>query len=119
MQHQQSPVTAAACNMHRCSDAPIVLSCWEAGENTTFSNPRIPQATSARHIDPRDPPSGTISPLLGNGTDGVISLISVSLTIASDVAVSVDLNGVGRVTILTPSAMHGQSIQSAALPSHI
>jgi hypothetical protein len=121
-QHQQSPVAAAACNMHKCSDAQMFLSCCrvgEAGEKIACLDPRIPQASSTRHIDPRDPPSGTISPLFGNGTDGVVSLISVSLTIATNIAVPVDLNSIGCVAVLTPSAMHGQSIQSTALPSHV
>jgi hypothetical protein len=116
-QHQQNPVAAAACNMHKCSD--VLHSPVQVGENTTFSNPRISQASGARHIDPRDSPSGTISPLPGNGTDGMISLISVSLTIASNVAVSIDLDSIGCVAVLTAGAMHGQPVQGAVLPSHI
>jgi hypothetical protein len=116
-QHQQNPVAAAACNMHKCSGvwhAPV-----QSGENTTFSNPGIPQASSARHIDSRDSPSSTISSLLGDGTDGVMSIIPVSLTIASNVAVSVDLNSIRCVAVLTAGAMHGQPVQSAILPSHV
>jgi hypothetical protein len=116
-QHQQNPVDAAACNMHRCSDvwhAPV-----QASENATFSNPRIPQTSCARHIDPRDPPSGTISSWLSDGADGVVPVIPVSLTIASNVAVSVDLNGIGCVAVLTSRAMHSQPVQSTALPAHV
>lgn len=97
--------------------AHSILSGLQSTKIITTSDSRISQATGPCYIDPRDAPAHAISPLLDNGADSVVFIIS--MPIASNVAVSVKLNRFVCVAVLTACAMHGQAICGAALSPHV
>lgn len=81
--------------------------------------PRLPQTPRPSNINPRQPPSHPITPVVdGADTIGLLirtrAIAIASISAAPDGAVPIDLDG-----ILPARAVHGQAIGGAGLAAHV